>query len=277
MNPEDEVDGNAFEQRPRTLPGVGVPGAPAGGRGRATPQPSAPSARPQGAGRWGVVLATVGDDGHESVAAALRDRFAAAYPALEQAYVRSTPRGSVVMVGRFKGPDDPAARPALEQIKAISPDGQLRPFARAYLSRVQTTSESSGPLDLANARRKHPRVNPLFTVQVAMWSDFDSDTIPMDEIRRKSESYAQSLRLRGHDAYVRHDEDQRTSIVTVGVFDSSAYDPRSTLFSPPVERVFRAFPHMLVNGEELLQPPRKGVPSGAPLLKEPTKLIEIPP
>jgi hypothetical protein len=277
MNPEDEVDGNAFEERPRTVPGVGVPGAPAGGRARATPQLATPSAQPQGAGRWGIVLATVGDDGHEKVAAALRDRFAAAYPALEQAYVRSTPRGSVVMVGQFKGPDDPAARPALEQVKAISTDGQVRPFARAYISRVQTASESSGPLDLANARRKNPRVNPLFTVQVAMWSDFDSDTIPMDEIRRKSESYAQSLRLRGHEAYVRHDEDKRTSIVTIGAFDSTAYDPRSTLFSPPVERIFREFPFMLVNGEELLQPPQKGMPAGTPPSRQPAVLIEIPP
>ena len=275
MDPAEEVDGNAFEQR-RTVPGVGIPGAPAGERSKPT-KPGEPAPAQPGQGRWGVVLATFGDDGHEKVAVMARDRFAQAYPELAEAYVRSTPRGSVVMVGQFTGPQDPAAKAVLEKVKELSPDGRAKPFARVYLSRVQTSSEPSGPLDLANARRRFPKVNPLFTVQVAMWSDFESNTLSMDEIRAKAEAHARMLRMKGEDAWVRHDEDKRTSIVTVGVFDSTAYDPRSTLFSPPVERIFRQHPTMLVNGEELLQPPQKGSPPGTPPLPQPAVLIEIPP
>lgn len=183
MDPSEEVDGNAFEHR-RTVPGVGIPGAPAGPRGKPA-APGQPAATPQVQGRWGVVLATFSDDGHERVAAMARDRFAQAYPELTEAYVRSTPRGSVVMVGQFNGPQDPAAKPVLEKVKELSPDGRAKPFARVYLSRVQSSSEPSGPLDLANARRKFPKVNPLFTVQVAMWSDFESNTLPMEEILRQ--------------------------------------------------------------------------------------------
>ncbi|MFM7806581.1 MAG: hypothetical protein ACKPEA_01455, partial [Planctomycetota bacterium] len=112
---------------------------------------------------------------------------------------------------------------------------------------------------------------------VAMWSDFESNTLGMDEIRAKAEAHARMLRMKGEEAWVRHDEDTRTSIVTIGVFDSTAYDPRSTLYSPQVERVFKAHPTMLVNGEELLQPPPKGAPASVPLAPQPAALIEIPP
>jgi hypothetical protein len=44
-----------------------------------------------------------------------------------------------------------------------------------------------------------------------------------------------------------------------------------------VEKVFKQFPAMLVNGDELLQPPQKGTPAGAPLSKQQCALIEIPP
>jgi len=278
MNPGDEMDGNASEQRRnKTVQGVGVPGLPAGtsapaGKARPGAAPDAPAGQ-----RWGVVLATVSDEGHEKVAAVARDRFAATYPDLKDAYVRSTERGSVVMVGHFSGPADPAVKPFLERIKAISPDGKVQPFARVYLSRVQTSSDAVGPYDLTRARRKFPNTHPLFTVQVAMWSDFDSNTITMDEVRNKADAYCKGLRARNVEAYVKHDEDKRLSIVTVGVFDSTAYDPRSTLFSPAVEKVFKQFPTMLVNGDELLQPPQKGTPAGAPLSKQQCALIEIPP
>ena len=272
LNPGDEVDGNASDQRrPQPAPGgvPGVPGSATGSAGKVSGAETSP--------RWGVVLATVSDEGHEKVAAAARDRFAASYPELKDAYVRSTERGSVVMVGRFSGPQDPAAKPFLERVKALSSDGKTQPFARVYLSRVQSSSDAVGPHDLSRARRKFPNTHPLFTVQVAMWSDFDSDTMTAEQVRDKAEAHCRALRARGVEAYVKHDDDKRLSIVTVGVFDSSAYDARSTLFSPQAEKVFKQFPIMLVNGEELLQPPPKGSPPGTPLMKSPSTLIEIPP
>lgn len=277
MNPGDEVDGNAIEQRGRTtVPGVGIPGrtAAGAGKGRAAQQPQPE----EGPARWGVVLATFSEQGHQQMAKAACERLSETYPAIKGCYARSTDRGSVVMFGQFAGPRDDDARTALETVKAISPDGRSRPFGRAYLSRVQSASSAGrSPFDLVSAaKRKMPDAHPLFTFQVAMWSDFDSKTMTQDELEQKAEAHCKTLRARGLEAYVHHDQDKHTSIVTIGVFDSEAYDPRSTLFSPPVEKLFKQFPSMLVNGDDLFMPPPKGSPAGTPPIKQPCVLIEVP-
>jgi hypothetical protein len=163
-------------------------------------------------------------------------------------------------------------------VKAISPDGRARPFGRAYLSRARSAGEASrSPNDLrAAVRRKMPGIEPVFTFQVAMWSDFESRTMAQHEIEQAAEDHCRSLRNRGVDAYVHHDADKHMSIVTIGVFDSSAYDPRSTLFSPAVEKLFKQFPVMLVNGDQLLVPPPKGSPPGTPSAPQTCVLIEAP-
>lgn len=273
MEPGDEVDGNAIEQRGRTVPGVGIPGRAAKpAKGSEAAQAAAEPAR------WGVVLVTFADDGHQQMAKAACERLAETYPAIKGCYVRSTDRGSVVFFGQFAGPKEEDARAALEMVKTISPDGRVRPFGRAYLSRATSSSDRSRSAnDLrAAARRKLPGVEPVFTFQVAMWSDFDSKTLTQDEIEQRAEDHCRSLRGRGIEAYVHHDLDKHMSIVTVGVFDSTAYDPRSTLFSPAVEKLFKQFPVMQVNGEELLVPPPKGAAPGTPPAPQTCVLIEVP-
>jgi len=273
MEPGDEVDGNAIDQRGRTVPGVGIPGKVAkGSKAAAQAEGTAAPAR------WGVVIVTFADDGHQQMAKAACERLSQTYPQLKGAYVRSTDRGSVVFFGQFEGPKDEQARSALEMVKSISPDGRARPFSGAYLSRATSSSDRArSPNDLrAAARRKLPGVEPVFTFQVAMWSDFESKTMTQDEVERRAEEYCRSLRGRGVEAYVHHDQDKHTSIVTVGVFDSSAYDPRSTLFSPAVEKLFKQFPVMLVNGEQLLVPPPKGAAPGTPPAPQTCVLTEVP-
>jgi hypothetical protein len=276
MDPGDEVDGNAIDQRGKTVPGVGIPGKAAKGS-KGAPAASGPQT-PAEPTRWGVVLATFTDDGHPQMAKAACERLAETYNALKGCYVKSTDRGSVVFFGHFAGPKDDDARSALEMVKALSPDGRARPFARAYLSRARSSSDQGrSPNDLrAAAKRKMPGVAPVFTFQVAMWSDFESKTLSQDEIERRAEEHCKSLRGRGAEAYVHHDEDKHMSIVTVGVFDSTAYDPRSTLFSPEVERLFKQYPVMLVNGEQLLIPPPRGAAPGTPPAPQTCVLIEVP-
>jgi hypothetical protein len=273
MEPGDEVDGNVIEQRSPTVPGVGIPGRSAKGA-KAAKAPQAAAEPP----RWGVVLATFSDEGHAQMAKTACERLAESYPQLKGCYARSTDRGSVVFFGQFTGPKEDDARAALEMVKAISPDGRARPFGRAYLSRARSSSDQGrSPNDLRMAaRRKLPGVEPVFTFQVAMWSDFDSRTMAQDEIERRAEEYCGSLRGRGVEAYVHHDEDKHMSIVTVGVFDSTAYDPRSTLFSPAVEKLFKQFPTMLVNGEQLLVPPPRGSAPDTPPTPQTCVLIEVP-
>ena len=275
MNPGDEVDGNAIDQPGgSTVPGVGIPGRSAGkGKSKGAPAAQEP-ARPTS---WAVVIATFSDEGHKEIAKAARDRLAEVYPTLKESFVRSTDRGSVVMLGAFTGPKDEQARTTLEAVKALSPDGRNRPFAKAYLSRVPGTGGAVSAWELTTwAKKRMPRVHPAFTFQVAMWGDFESNTLTQDQIDAKAEAHCMSLRARGLDAFVHSDPDKHTAIVTIGLFDSSAYDARSTLFSPPVEKLFKQFPAMLVNGDELLVPPPKGAPAGTPPSKQPCVLIEVP-
>lgn len=273
MNPGDEVDGNAIDQRGRqTVPGVGIPGR-AAGKGKAAQSAPAPAT----ASVWAVVLATFSEEGHQQIAKAARDRLAESYPSLKDCFVRSTERGSVVMFGQFAGPRDEQARATLESVKALSPDGRARPFVKAYLTRVPGTGGPASPFDLiAAAKRKMPGVHPTFTFQVAMWGDFDSNTFTQEQLEAKADAHCRSLRARGLEAFVHSDPDKRLAIVTVGVFDSSAYDPRSTLFSAPVEKLFKQFPTMLVNGDELLIPPPKGSPAGTAPTRQTCVLIEVP-
>jgi hypothetical protein len=118
-------------------------------------------------------------------------------------------------------------------------------------------------------------VVPLFTIKVATWSDFKSGEIPFAELQKKAETYCAELRLQGFEAYVKHDADDQSSTVTIGVFDSSAYDARSTLFHPDVEKIMKKFPVLLVNGEPLFMPPPRGLPNAKPTAK-PCILIEVP-
>jgi hypothetical protein len=43
-------------------------------------------------------------------------------------------------------------------------------------------------------------------------------------------------------------------MVTVGLFDKTALDPQSGLYSYEVEQLLRRFPEHLVNGEPLMEP-----------------------
>ena len=143
------------------------------------------------------------------------------------------------------------------------------------LTRVATDAEPPGPHDVRRLRQRFPNVKPLYSLQVAAWSTFGEKGSSRPEMRAAAENYCKELRAKNVEAWVHHDDDSGTSIVTVGHFDHTAYDSKSTLFSPDVERFKKQFPRHLVNGAEVLIPidPRK--PEGA---KRPQgcQLVEIP-
>ena len=68
-------------------------------------------------GSWSVLLATATGEDSAATATTIREEIARRYPALKDAFVRTTPRGSVVLVGHFDGPQDPAAKAALKVVK----------------------------------------------------------------------------------------------------------------------------------------------------------------
>lgn len=224
---------------------------------------------------WSVFLASFTGDDHPADAAATRDLIARRYPALADAFVSSGPRGSMVLVGRFEGPKDPQAQAKLKAVKELA-DGAGRAFPRAMLTRTATDVDPGppGPNDLRSVRQRFPKA-ALYSLQVAVWSAFDSKELRYADLKRAAEAYCRELRMRGEDAYYFHDAYSRTSTVMVGVYGPDAYDPKSTLYSPEVQAAMKRFPKHLVNGEELLVPidPRK--PEGAAVPQAP-RLVEIP-
>ncbi len=223
--------------------------------------------------RWGVILLTFSGDDHNQLAEAAAVQLRRKYPLLAEAFVREKSNGSVVMVGRFTGPDDPAAKPLVKEVQGLI-DGNDRPFARSFLTRVETARGGQmGAFDLRRARLANPNVRTIYSVEVAVWSDFGSGEISVEEIRQKAEAFTTKLRAQGLPAFYNHDDDRRMSIVTVGLFGEDAYNAKTTLYSDEVEAIKKRFPKLMVNGEELLRPIRKG---SQETVAETTLLVEVP-
>ncbi len=224
---------------------------------------------------WSVLVSSFTQEDHAQIASAMRDRLAARFPELRDAFVERVSHGSVILVGRFKGPDDPAAQAKLKEVKGIIADGNQRPFAGAMLTRTSTSSGPPSEFDVRRLRQRFQNVVPLYSLQVAAWSTFGDKGLKPADIRAAAEKYCKELRVKGFEAWVHHDDNTATSVVTVGHFDARAYDSKSTLYSPEVEALMKKFPRHLLNGEEALIPvdPRK--PDG-PKRPQGCRLVEIP-
>ena len=223
--------------------------------------------------RWSVMLMTFTGEEHRKLAIAACEQLRNHYPLLADAFVRSKDKGSVVLVGRFSSPKDESARPLLRDVQSIV-DGGTRPFARALLTRWTSSRDAKpGPLDLRQARQADPSARRLYSMEVAVWSDFGSGEMSMDDVRKKSEAQAKQLRSQGYQAFYYHDDDRGMSIVTIGVFGEDAYNPQTMLYSDAVEAVKKKFPNLMVNGEALLRVTRPGSKETTP---EKSLLIEVP-
>lgn len=240
--------------RLRPLPtgrsGAGQPQAPRSEAGQRAERTAARSTIPTRV--WTVVLATFAEEGHAEAAANMIQQLRTLAPELATPRVHRTSRGSLVVYGEYESPRSPAAQRDLQQIKQITSRGR-RVFPRAMLSRINLRSaqERFHPLELLSVRKHYPNVDPLYTLEVAVWGDFESGQLTLAEIHRQAEAYVARLRAGGLEAYFHHDDDKQLSSVTVGVFDRTAINPQSGLYSPEVNELMRRFPARLVNGEPL--------------------------
>jgi hypothetical protein len=224
---------------------------------------------------WSIVLGTFAGPDHAQVAQVTRDRLAERIPEFSGATVRSTERGSTILWGQYPGADDPAAQSELKRLRSFEWQG-ARPFAKAFLSRPETTRKPpTNPMDLRHLRIANPTINPLQTLQVAVWVDYDG-SVPLETIRRQAESYAGQLRSKGYEAWFHHDDDLKMSVVTIGAFGADAYDPKSTLYLPAIESLIKKFPAMLVNGEPLTVRVEAGRQRGPSVVEKP-RLVLVPP
>jgi len=225
---------------------------------------------------WAILLGTYTGEDHETAAANMVRSCATIDARLGAARVHTTGKGSMVIYGAWDDPQAPAAQAALQWIKGI----QLRDrpvFPRAMLSRINVrhAARQFRPAELMSVRLRYPKLNPLYTLQVAVWGDFGSGQLTLEEIHRRAETYTRQLRARGYEAYFHHDDDRRLSMITVGLFDHTAIDPESGLYAPEVERLLDQFPEHLVNGEPLLEPASPRHPEAGQRVQTP-KLVLVP-
>lgn len=219
------------------------------GSGKQAPAASQPSSE------WVLVLGTYSEVGHDQAARTMIEELRRIVPDVARnCRVHVGSKGSMVVYGRYTGRDDPNAKSDQERLKKVL--FQNRPlFNRVIISRIdnRTMDSQFQPNDLLSVRQKHPKVDPLYTIDIAIWDDLGAGKMTYDEIKKKAEAYCTQLRSQGVEAYFYHDDENSRSTVTVGVFDRRAINETSRLFSPDVEAVMKKFPARLVNGEPLYE------------------------
>ena len=230
---------------------------------------------PASQGRWSVLLGTFSGEGHASRAAEFQAEVQRRYPVFGEVFIEPRRGGSMVVAGRFASTDDPAAQEALALAKGITAGGG-RPFAAAMLVRRTTAADATPPrpYDLRSLRARYPGRAEIYTLQIGVWGTFGTREIDPNEVRRRAELEVARLRAQGYEAWFHHDPDSELSTITVGSFGADAYDPRSTLYAPAVERLMRAFPKHLINGEEVLVPADQR--RAGELRPQGPRLVEVP-
>ncbi|MSR40882.1 MAG: hypothetical protein EXS10_03150 [Phycisphaerales bacterium] len=225
--------------------------------------------------RWAILLLSFTGESHAEMARSAIAGITAQLPDLQDVRVERVGKGSAIVTGRYPSPSDPAAKEAFKKVKTIHSNGR-RAFQSAMLVRISSGDVGPpAPYDLRTLRARFPNTKPLYTLQLAAWSTFGDASIKYEQCKASAEQFAARLRAQREEAWFHHDEDSETSVVTIGHFDSSAYDSRSTLFAPEVEVLFDKYPAHLVNGEPVEIQFKAG---DAPNSRRPQapRLVEVP-
>jgi hypothetical protein len=204
---------------------------------------------------WTIALATFPPGTDPQVPQSLMSRLRGLAPTLSDVWLHRSTDGALVALGHYDSPGSDAAQAELQEVKKLT-IGNVPAFPHAMLTRVKLGPSAADlrPFSLMSARRQHPNVDPLYTLEVAVWGDFESGKLTLGDIHKQAESYATKLRAQGFEAYFYHDDDKRLSTVTVGLFDRRALDSRTGFYSAAVDALMEHFPAHLVNGEQLLEP-----------------------
>ena len=203
---------------------------------------------------YAIVVATFTGQQHAQSASAMKTQLAMQYPEFGHSLaLRPRSRGSVLSFGNYKGYDDPKAQKDMAQLRRmVSPQGRAL-FAQVLLMKFKPPRSTYNlhPYDLWTVRREFPVMVPIFTLEVAVWGDFDSGQFPTERRRKVAEEYAGQLRKKGFEAFFYHNDDVGLSSVTVGLFGHNAVDAETGFYSPEVDAMISRFPVRLVNGQEV--------------------------
>jgi hypothetical protein len=244
------------------------------GPGAGKPAPddrSGAGADADGPAGWAIVLGVFRGEGAKEEAAAQLARVRAE-AGLPEAY--SVKRGDayVIALGDFPGPQDARAQAELKRIQELEFQGG-RAFPQAFLSPPadRAVAGERPEYNLARAKGMYGS-KALYTLQVAVYTELNA--VPtaeqLKEFRAKAEEAAYRLRQEGELAFYYHARD--SSMVTVGIYDLSDFDPQvPTYKSARLREAQKRHPLNLVNGHELIVRPKAGPPT-----KQPSNLVALP-
>lgn len=205
---------------------------------------------------YAIAVATFTGPGHGSSANRVLMNLQMQYPNLaSQLTVRERSRGSVLAFSSYEGFDDPRVKADIDTLRKIV-DGQGQPlFGQVLLTKFRTplSQRTLHPHDLWSIRKEYPTVVPIYTLEVAVWGDFEGGEFPKTKRRAAAELYASQLRDKGYEAFFYHNDDSDLSSVTVGLFNYLAVDAETGFYSPEVEAMISRFPERLVNGQQVLE------------------------
>ncbi len=227
--------------------------------------------------RFSIVLSTFAGDGHFAQATQYHQQACILLPDMANSMrVHPSSGGSVVVYGSYSGWKDPAAREDVKTLQQLTiNDRQV--FPQAMLSELNPlrAHDSIAEEELLSLRLRYPDIRVLYTLEIAMWGDFESGQWPERKRKAEAERYVRGLRQRGIPAFYHHDASREMSIVTVGVFDHRAVDGQTGLKSPQVERFLMDFPERRVNGEPVidLYDPNDPGKGGRP---QQPRIVEVP-
>lgn len=227
-------------------------------------------------GGWTIVLSTVSGDGHPKQAQDRLAQLQQRIPELSRARLITTGTRTMIAYGTYESPEDARAQTDLAMVKELQL-GTMKPFAMALLGPIPDTTASAqiSPYDLRSLRRQYPNMNPLYSLDVAVWVASAQDGFPWPEMKRRAEAYATQLRQNGIEAYFFHNEGRQISSVTVGKFDHRAIDQTSGFFSAEVRAMMEKFPRRLTNGQEVMVKSNPADPN-SPMKPQAPQLVQVP-
>jgi len=223
------------------------------------------------AGGWGVILSR--HSGRSAIAEAQQAAESiSGRGGLPGVYVASlSDQSAMVVSGRFRSPTEASAQKELARVRGTVVDGST-PYQFAFLGPVarQTDIGALPEFNLAAAREQFGR-DAIYTLQIGAYGPLNRVPTPAEreESKRAAEQAVVQLRRDGEVAFYHHG--QHMSMVTVGVFGPSDYDPSTpNLQSPRLTSLRDRYPYNLVNGATLLQT------IGDQRVPQPSRLVRIP-
>ena len=162
-----------------------------------------------GKATYAITVATFTGPHHAAAARDAASLFVLSQPAIgRMLVVRPRRGGSVLTYGSYTGYDDPRAKEDMNALRNVRLANAQPAFGQMIITKFRSprSMQSLHPYDLWTVRRDYPTVVPIYTLDVAIWGDFESGQLPKEQRRKLAEQYASSLRSKGFESFFYHDD-----------------------------------------------------------------------